>query len=309
MSTRPEATQAAELEAELDLYPDQRGEILLEAAQYRHRAGNHARAIELLTEAIRTGGEDGGNARVALAEVLFDLGRDTDARTELDTLRHNRTESPVPYHMAAELLEERGDHQQALTWFNMAVSRLTDEDMAETGTEFGFLSYANNVLAGRRRIRRALGMPPDQLDETAQSLAEQIGDIAHASTSPLTAPRHARILFWPRDQFSNAHQNWPGLIEHTDFDTFATDRDKANRELTDSGIAHITMVPLTVAKLLEYTTRTGTDPRDSETRMACMHEIIEEGNTINWPPPRNSPCWCGSAAKYKKCCGRPINTE
>ncbi len=25
---------------------------------------------------------------------------------------------------------------------------------------------------------------------------------------------------------------------------------------------------------------------------------------IAWPPPRNGPCWCGSGAKHKKCCGR-----
>ncbi|MEV6140612.1 SEC-C metal-binding domain-containing protein [Nocardia sp. NPDC051990] len=24
---------------------------------------------------------------------------------------------------------------------------------------------------------------------------------------------------------------------------------------------------------------------------------------MDWPPPRNAPCWCGSGRKYKKCCG------
>ncbi|WP_433598758.1 SEC-C metal-binding domain-containing protein [Nocardia sp. CA-135953] len=308
MSKRSDATLAAELEAELELYPDQRGEILLEAAQHWHRAGDHGRAIDLLTQAIETGGEDGGNARVALAEVLFDLGSHTDADAQLDALRHSRTNSPAPYHMAAELLEERGDRQQALTWFNMAVSRLTDEEMAETGTEFGFMSYANNILAGRRRIRQAQGLPPDELDETVQDLTERIDELAQTWAPPPTTPHHARILFWPRGEFRGAHEKWPGMIEHTDFDTFATDRDRANRELAASGIAHITMVPLTVAKLFEYTTRTGTDPRDSETRLACMNEIIDEGDTISWPPPRNSPCWCGSTTKYKKCCGRPTTS-
>nr|WP_280248750.1 SEC-C metal-binding domain-containing protein [Nocardia abscessus] len=65
------------------------------------------------------------------------------------------------------------------------------------------------------------------------------------------------------------------------------------------------MVPLTVAKLLDYTTRTGGDPTDSDTRLACINEIIAEGHAISWPPPRNAPCWCGSTTKYKKCCGRP----
>jgi uncharacterized protein YchJ len=24
---------------------------------------------------------------------------------------------------------------------------------------------------------------------------------------------------------------------------------------------------------------------------------------VAWPPERNTPCWCGSGTKYKKCCG------
>ncbi|WP_328409541.1 hypothetical protein [Nocardia sp. NBC_00403] len=39
MTTRSDAALAAEIEADLDHYPDQRGEILLEAAFHWHRAG------------------------------------------------------------------------------------------------------------------------------------------------------------------------------------------------------------------------------------------------------------------------------
>jgi hypothetical protein len=28
----------------------------------------------------------------------------------------------------------------------------------------------------------------------------------------------------------------------------------------------------------------------------------EPGPRLPWPPGRNDPCWCGSRAKYKKCC-------
>ncbi|MFC4081708.1 SEC-C metal-binding domain-containing protein [Amycolatopsis samaneae] len=30
-----------------------------------------------------------------------------------------------------------------------------------------------------------------------------------------------------------------------------------------------------------------------------------EGDGVGWPPGRNDVCWCGSACKYKKCCGAP----
>lgn len=266
--------------------------------------GNHDRAVELLTRAIALGGEDGAHARVTLAEVLFDLDRADDAWTQLDGLRRDRIDSAAPYHLAGELMEERGDHRQALTWFNIAVSRLTDQEMAELDTELGFLSYANNVLAGRLRVRNGLGLPADELDDSVQAIADRADELARTLTPP-AHPRQMRILFWPRSEIPRAHQTWPQLAETLDADTFAADREKANRELAEGGISHITMVPLTVGKLIDYTARTGSDPTDSDTRLACINEIVDEGKAITWPPARNASCWCGSTTKYKKCCGRP----
>lgn len=34
-------------------------------------------------------------------------------------------------------------------------------------------------------------------------------------------------------------------------------------------------------------------------------DLAARGRAQAWPPPRNSPCWCGSTRKYKKCCGNP----
>jgi tetratricopeptide (TPR) repeat protein len=302
VTTKSAADIAAELEAELEQYPDERAQILTEAAEAWHEAGEHDRAIALLTEVVALGGEESGMARVALADVLFDLDRVEEAQVQLNTLRRERPSSPAPCHLAAELLEERGAHQEALTWFTMAATRLTEEEMAARDNELGFLSYANNVLAGRRRVREALGMPPDELDESVRSFDDHAEDFARALTPP---PQEVRVLFWPRDEIVRAHETWPQLVQHVEVDVIVAEREAANRELSDAGAARITMVPLTTGKLLEFAARTGGDPADEDTRMACMHEIIEEGGAISWPPARNAPCWCGSAIKYKKCCGRP----
>ena len=194
MTTRSAADIATELETELELYPDEQGQILIEAAHAWHQTGDHDRAIALLTQAVALGGEDGGEARVALADVLFDLDRVEAAQAQLDELRQQRPSSPTPFHLAGELLEDRGEHQQALAWFNMAVARLTEQEMADRDTEFGFLSYANNVVAGRRRVRHALGIPPDELDTSVQTPSEQAEDLARALTPP-TTPREVRVLF------------------------------------------------------------------------------------------------------------------
>ncbi|SDF60835.1 SEC-C motif-containing protein [Lentzea fradiae] len=304
MRAKTAADIAAELEAELELYPDERGEILSEAAHAWREAGDDGRAIELLNQAVALGGEDGGCARVELAEVLFDLDQAEDAFAQLDELRRERPSSPAPYHLAAELLEERGELQQALTWFNMAIARLTDEEMAQRNGEFGFLTYADNIVVGRRRVRHALGVPPDELDESVGAPAAQAENLDRALI-PQAPPREARVLFWPRDEIPRAHETWPQLVQHADVDTVVADREAANRELSDAGTTRITMVPLSVEKLLEFSARTGGDAADETTRMACMEEILAGGGGISWPPVRNAPCWCGSGTKYKKCCGRP----
>ncbi|MCD0447919.1 SEC-C domain-containing protein [Actinocorallia sp. API 0066] len=52
----------------------------------------------------------------------------------------------------------------------------------------------------------------------------------------------------------------------------------------------------------------GTDKLDIERGMRAdlsARIVTPEGELVPWPPERNDACWCGSAAKYKKCCGRP----
>ena len=63
-------TQRAEqLEADAVVYPDERDELLLEAAEAWQRAGQPERARALLAELIERGGEYGCDARVQLADL------------------------------------------------------------------------------------------------------------------------------------------------------------------------------------------------------------------------------------------------
>jgi tetratricopeptide (TPR) repeat protein len=298
------AELAARIEADLDEFPDERGEILLEAAEQWHRAGQHDRAIARLEDVVALGGEDGEHAQVALADMLFDLGQVEQAHAQLDTLRQSRPSSAGPCHLVGELLEEYGEFEQALTWFNMAISRLTEEEMAARSQ---VLSYAGNIVAGRRRVREALGLPSDELDISARERAEAAKEWANSLTPQQQAPSETRVLFWPRAEIPRAHEMWPEVVALADPDAVIAQREAANRELAESGTGRISMVPLTVARLVEFAARTGGDPADEDTRLACMAEIVDEGGAISWPPERNVPCWCGSGKKYKKCCGRPAN--
>src|SRR4051794_15763697 len=98
-----------ELEAELEEYPDQRGEILLEIAGVRLELGEPDLAVAIWRDLFAEGGEDGDYARVELAEYLFGVGQDENARAQLATLKATRRTSGGGWQAAAELLEERGE--------------------------------------------------------------------------------------------------------------------------------------------------------------------------------------------------------
>jgi hypothetical protein len=67
----------------------------------------------------------------------------------------------------------------------------------------------------------------------------------------------------------------------------------------------ICVVPLDVAGLVAYAEREGKDPASRQTRLVYTDSLYGAGRDVDWPPERNAPCWCGSARKYKKCCGDP----
>lgn len=81
------------------------------------------------------------------------------------------------------------------------------------------------------------------------------------------------------------------------------------RTTADNGRATQQILPTTVDDLLAYAAERGQDPADEQIRAEHLRQRIEEGApTLTWPPGRNAPCWCGSARKYKKCCGAPGNS-
>ena len=248
------------------------------------------------------GGEAGAAARVELADLLFEIDRADEAQEQLDLVQHEKPMSPLPYHHAAELLEERGDLGSAQTWINMAVLRFTDEDWDDNGEPLNLL--AASVLSCRRRLRRGAGLPEDRVDLAVESgrqrLAEQLG------MRP-KRPTKARITFWPRAELDKARALWSDRLDLPDPEEFYRERQATNAELIDSGgITAIVMVPLTVTGLIDYATRHGLDPVNAESRSSFSVEVIAAGGAIRWPPARNDVCWCGSAVKYKKCCGRPV---
>src|SRR6266545_8413762 len=163
--------RAVELEQDAVRYPEERGEILLEAAEAWKEAGEPDRAVALWRELIEAGGEDAGFARYGLVELCFEQARDAEAWEHLRALEDEPADAG-PAGLVAELLVERGEYEAALRWFNRAIGALSTDEVAAIGEPGGAPSMQANLFFGRQGCRRRLGLPVDEWDRVAE-VAEQ----------------------------------------------------------------------------------------------------------------------------------------
>lgn len=309
MRTRSQESELAEgLEADAAEYPDERGEILVEAVTAWRRAGRPDRAYELLDQLVADGGPDGCFARAQRIDYLYEDGRDEEAAPELAALARDPALDDAPCQMVAELFAERRELERAAAWYDRSVARLSDAAIeALRGPEAAF-SYASIVVRGRRDVREALGLPPDQMDELvpetptfpwqAPSTREDVLDELESGR-----PTSLRVAVFQRGERAEAQRRWPYDYDGTDDEYFPA-TELGWRELRDAGATSVLVVPMTVNGLVEFAEEIGQSPTDSAVKNRYAARIAATSG-IAWPPARNAPCWCGSGAKYKKCCGRP----
>lgn len=331
------ADQVRELEQALEEYPEERGKILLELAHAYASTGEHQRAVEVWRDLIADGGADGDFARFALAEVLFKQGQDEAARAELAALKAGGRVAHGAWHLAAELYEVRGELAEAADWFTTAVRQLSDEDLTHLREDgLSWMSRAGMLIRARRRVREAMGQPPDHFDRAVPSQQEierqfsRLGDAlggadvgsprsaaSRSAASLSKGPRSAAAgaaertvellsMYWTRADFPEALRRWPELVTAEEAAEYFARVEQLCRDHVEAGTRQITMVPCDVAGYAEFAERTDADPTALPTRCDYLEFVVAQGRTMSWPPPRNGPCWCGSTRKYKKCCGRPM---
>jgi tetratricopeptide (TPR) repeat protein len=308
-----------ELEAELEEYPDQRGEILLEIASVQLDLGEAERAVGIWHDLIAEGGEDGDYARVALAEHLFERGQDEHARAELAALKATRRTSGGGWQLAAELFDERGELAEALVWYTMATERFTPEEMAALSEDFGWASVPGMLVRRRRALRKEAGLPPDDTDQLLpddKEIREQFRPPFPSAEEAVDAvrarrglPTEVRMLFWPRSEFGVARERWPDQLgQDVSEAQYYSDLEAKLDALASEGASRVSAVPYSVESFAVAVDALG-DRRADPT--AAKREYLDarytEGYYVQWPPPRNQPCWCGSGTKYKKCCWAPTH--
>ena len=131
-------------------------DLLSAAAWHLEEAGDIEAALEMHRRAIAAEGTTTPDARCLLHAALLTAGRLDEARTVAEELRRSRP-SISDLAAMAENFEIAGDLTQAHRWVAMGVARL---DLADDET---MDHEVEMLLATRRRIRSALGYPPDEL--------------------------------------------------------------------------------------------------------------------------------------------------
>lgn len=323
------AAEAGELEALAETYPEERADLLFEAAGAWDLAGEHDRAAALFRAAAAAGYDPPAAAEAFAVASLFDAGRTAEAREAAEGLRRSRPQDAEVWEIIGEVYEERRELRTAQEWYTAGITRilgpaapLTMEAVGECRDPFG----AENLAIGRRRVRREAGEPEDEMDALAEALfiarrhepgAEDLLDSDDDPWSgPPEYPEEAEgegpsaaisALFWPRAEFDRLITDRPDLAEHygTDHGEHIAGVQRRLRQASAEGLHRLAVGRGSVEDFERFLAEEGGPQVDGQVLAHYGAEIARQGRSQAWPPPRNAPCWCGSSRKYKKCCGSP----
>ncbi len=151
------AAQLASIADTAELRGVSRAAVLTRAGEQWQLGGEPATAVEVYQHAVDDGGFVYGDARSYLADALFEVGREEEARSLLARIRADRPRDPTVYHCVAETLEAQRDLAGAAEWATEGVSLvLGDEPVPDFPLDI--------LLRARFRVRRDMGLPEDEYD-------------------------------------------------------------------------------------------------------------------------------------------------
>lgn len=258
---------------------------LLIIANEHAAQGRPDRAVAIWQQLISEGGRAGDSARVDYADYLFLANRQSEARSQLEAVMTDGRIYASAWRSAAEMLERRGELDDALLWYEIAADNMTAEDVTNT-------HRVRALVTGRRRVKWKLGLPLDGIDLLGEQGKDEVLDREAELHDLLRLPTvsNGRIEVWDRSEFDDAVR-WRKHLIGGNADRYCH---MVERELRDRK-QRVTIATWTYFGLQDCL-------RDVRTR----HDELPDGRRVAWPPPRNQPCWCGSGVKYKKCCGGPL---
>ncbi|MEC4018120.1 SEC-C metal-binding domain-containing protein [Streptomyces sp. H27-D2] len=342
--TAPDHTASArELEDFARQYPEDREELLIEAADSWASAGDHDRALDIFDELLESDPEDPCMLECYRISALWRAELEPQARAASALLRPRLSpHDPAPWNFIAETFEVHDDLPAAMEWFTAGITHTLGPVPAPDSIAPDD-HYIEQLFIGRHRVRRQLGEPHDDWDRLAHTLHETRLPLMRGRANPnldelhsparidalasrdpevwarelehidaLAAARSAclrltAVLFWPASEFPELLRRRLSFADlyGTDHATHLARVETALRRLSDEGITPLAAARASVRGYESHARDEHQNPESEGFPATYAAHLAEMGMATPWPPPRNAPCWCGSGRKYKKCCGNP----
>ncbi|QEC50236.1 hypothetical protein FSW04_23385 [Baekduia soli] len=251
-------------------------------------AADYDGAIAVLGELAELTGED---QRWHVAWMHVQAGRRAEARALWDALAGEHPADPTVPFLAGSAEAEAGRPADAAPWFARAL------ELALGGGADG--ETLRQIVGARTEALADAGLPAQEIDDLARRALARAA--AQGADTPVATP------FFPAAEFALALEAWPAFAADWRDDghaAYAHELDLRMRAVAPNAPRHPVVVPLTVAAVTASAEGHGIDPDWAEARARAAYEAAQDGHAVAWPPGRNEPCWCGSGAKYKRCCGR-----
>jgi hypothetical protein len=238
-----------------------------------------------------------------LAELLLRAGHEEEGLTFLESLRPAMATQVMASTEIAEALESDERSETAVEWLTAALEEAIragqdlDVESPEAAVNAAVI-YENAAL--RHRLRENLGLDHDDYDtlfhELEQSLAEEEAPDAQ--------------LFWPEADFEQLRAAWPSIAEAWEpaWDEHRLGIETAMQQWWGQGATDVVLLVGSAEALTAFAAREQlslADPDDlDDAEQGYLDGLAEDEQAVRqpWPPRRNEACWCGSGAKYKKCC-------
>ncbi|MFI6268959.1 SEC-C domain-containing protein [Micromonospora zamorensis] len=281
--------------------PDDTAYALLVAADILEQAGDLADALALATRAIAEQPDEDAYARSVRGGLLLRLGRSDEGMAELTALRPLLETNPNATYLVDELADA-GHTDLALEWLTGALDAILERTRNQQHESEDAQDEAAAMIYGltqrRHNLREEMGLPHDEYDNLADRLRAASD---HALDALDDGP--ATLLFWPQAEFNALLLRWPALAGSypTSWDEHRAQTERALVDASGLGGADLGVVVGSVAALAAFAEREGSDPTDEESQDEYADSLTGP-DLRSWPPGRNDACWCGSGAKYKKCC-------
>jgi len=269
----------------------------------------HDESIATFERAIELGWDVVPDGRCEIARVLLLAGRDEQADALWAELRAADPEGMWTLNAGGLAYNEVGRDEEAVDWLADGLGvALGEEDPQHVVDQ---MSDARRLSLRRlRREQDELEREVDVFRARAAVLEEErMASLRGSLRRSGTAVRGGAVdVVWVSDEDERAaRERWQGWVTGLVVDEPFVER-SARMELSlrrrrADGDGPLVVVTLDLERYAAWCDAHEHDPADRRSRATFVAADREAGAGRAWPPGRNEPCWCGSARKYKRCCG------